>query len=158
MIKPQTYFQSRVNSGKINEEFYKPIIEKDIKEQLKNNNTFNLFDFENENSKNELKTREVTLDKYKTTIVGYDKIEKGLEYIEEGLRVIFYFGFRESGLYKFELSNENYKELKLSNIGCRFRSAAGKQKTHIEIPVEILEYVSSMTPIQGEYSRRVNKT
>ena len=48
MIKPQTYchlpladlksqnfFQSRVNSGKINEEFYKPIIENDIKEQLK---------------------------------------------------------------------------------------------------------------------------
>ena len=35
MMKPQTYFQSRVNSGKVNEEFYKPIIEKDIKEQLK---------------------------------------------------------------------------------------------------------------------------
>ena len=55
-------------------------------------------------------------------------------------------------MYKFELNHENYKELKLSNIGCRFRSAAGKQKTHIEIPVEILEYVSSMTPIQGEYT------
>ena len=155
MIKPQTYFQSRVNSGKVNEEFYKPIIEKDIKEQLKNNNTLNLFDFENDNFKIELKTREVTLDKYKTTIVGYDKIEKGLEYIQEGLRVIFYFGFKESGLFKFELNNENYKEFKLSNIGCRFRE---NKKLHIEIPVEILEFVSSMTPIQGEYSKRVNKT
>ena len=155
MIKPQNYFQSRVNSGKMNEEFYKPIIEKDIKEQLKNNNTFNLFDFENFQFKIELKTREVTLDKYKTTIVGYDKIEKGLEYINEGLRVIFYFGFKESGLYKFELNNENYKELKLSTIGCRFRES---KKLHIEIPVQILEFVSSMTPIQGEYSRRVNKT
>jgi hypothetical protein len=58
-------------------------------------------------------------------------------------------------LYKFELNNENYKELKLSNIGCRFRES---KKLHIEIPVEILEFVSSMTPIQGEYSRRVNKT
>jgi hypothetical protein len=157
MIKPPTYFQSRVNSGKVNEDFYKPIIEKDIKEQLKNNNTYNLFDFENSNFKIELKTREVTLDKYKTTIVGYDKIEKGLEYINEGLRVIFYFGFKESGLYKFELNDENYKELKLSNIGCRFRSAAGKQKTHIEIPVEILEYVSLDCPLQGEYTERVNK-
>ena len=99
MIKPQTFFQSRVSSGKMNEEFYKPIIEKDIKEQLKNNNTFNLFDFENDTFKIELKTREVERLKYKTTIVGYDKIEKGLEYIEEGLRVIFYFGFKESGLY-----------------------------------------------------------
>jgi hypothetical protein len=154
MIKPQTYFQSRVNSGKMNEEFYKPIIEKDIKEQLKNNNTFNLFDFENFQFKIELKTREVTLDKYKTTIVGYDKIEKGLEYIEEGLRVIFYFGFKESGLYKFELNNENYKELKLSNIGCRFRES---KKLHIEIPVEILEFVSLDCPLQGEYTEKVNK-
>ena len=146
MITPQTYFQSRVNSGKMNEEFYKPIIEKDIKEQLKNNSNFNLFDFENDNFKIELKTREVERLKYKTTIVGYDTIGKGLEYIQEGLRVIFYFGFRESGLYKFELNNENYKELKLSNIGCRFRSAAGKEKLHIEIPVEILEFVSCETP------------
>ena len=35
MIRPQTYFQTRVNSGKMNEELYKSIIEKDIKEQLK---------------------------------------------------------------------------------------------------------------------------
>ena len=154
MIKPPTYFQSRVNSGKVNEDFYKPIIEKDIKEQLKNNNTYNLFDFENFNFKIELKTREVTLDKYKTTIVGYDKIEKGLEYINEGLRVIFYFGFKESGLYKFELNDENYKELKLSNIGCRFRES---KKLHIEIPVQILEFVSLDCPLQGEYTERVNK-
>jgi hypothetical protein len=45
----------------------------------------------------------------------------------------------------------------LSNIGCRFRSAAGKQKMHIEIPVEILEYVSCLTPLQGEYTERFNK-
>jgi hypothetical protein len=60
-------------------------------------------------------------------------------------------------LYKFELSNENYKEFKLSNIGCRFRSAAGKQKTPIEIPVEILELVSLDCPLQGEYSEKINK-
>ena len=91
MIKSPSYFQSRVNSGKMNEEFYKPIIEKDIKEQLKYNNTFNLFDFENFQFKIELKTREVERLKYKTTIVGYDKIEKGLEYIQEGKRVICYY-------------------------------------------------------------------
>jgi len=59
-------------------------------------------------------------------------------------------------LYKFELNNENYKKLKLSNIGCRFRSSSGKQKFHIEIPVEILEFVSLDCPLQGEYSERVN--
>ena len=75
------YFQSRVSQGKINEEFYKPIIEKDINTTLQSNNKFNLFDFENLNFKVELKTREVERMKYKTTIVGYDKIEKGLEFI-----------------------------------------------------------------------------
>ena len=137
-LNSNSYFQSRVNSGKMNEDFYKPIIEKDIKEQLKNNNTFNLFDFENLQFKIELKTREVERFKYKTTIVGYDKIEKGLEYIQEGLRVIFYFGFKESGLFKFELNDENYKELKLSNIGCRSRSAAGKQKRILIYRLEFL--------------------
>jgi hypothetical protein len=37
-----------------------------------------LFDFENENFKIEFETREVERLEYKTTIVGYDKIEKGL--------------------------------------------------------------------------------
>ena len=52
------------------------------------------------------------------------------------------------------MNDENYKELKLSNIGCRFRET---KKLHIEIPVEILEYVSLDCPLQGEYTERVNK-
>ena len=59
------------------------------------------MDFENDNFKIELKTREVERLKYKTTIVGYDKIEKGLEYMNESLRVIFYFGFEENDLFKY---------------------------------------------------------
>jgi hypothetical protein len=43
-------------------------------------------------------------------VCGANKIEKGLEYINEGLRVNFYFGFKEYCLFKFELNNENYKE------------------------------------------------
>ena len=120
------YFQSRVHQGKVNEEFYKPIIEEDINEELNSNNKFNLFDFENLNFKVELKTREVERMKYKTTIVGYDKIEKGLEFIKEEKRVIFYFGFKSSGLFKFELKEDNYLNLKISNVGCRWRKASGK--------------------------------
>ena len=44
--------------------------------------------------------------------------------------------------------------MKLSNIGCRFRET---KKFHIEIPVEILEFVSCETPLQGDYTERVNK-
>ena len=151
------YFQSRVSQGKINEEFYKPIIEKDINTTLQSNNKFNLFDFENLNFKVELKTREVERMKYKTTIVGYDKIEKGLEFIKEGKRVIFYFAFKSSGLFKFELKDDNYLNLKISNIGCRFRNSSGKSKKHLEIPVELLKFVSDACPLQGEYSRRVKE-
>ena len=82
------YFQSSVNQGKLNEEFYKPLIEKDINNKLNSNNEYNLFDFENDNYKIELKCREVERMKYKTTIVGYDKIEKGLEFLKDDINVI----------------------------------------------------------------------
>ena len=87
----QNYFQARLSQGKKNEDFFKSIIEKDIKEKLKTNGDFDLFDFENENYKIELKTREVERNKYKTTIIGYDKIQQGLKYIEENKNIIFYF-------------------------------------------------------------------
>jgi hypothetical protein len=148
------YFQSRVSQGKLNEEFYKPIIENDIKDKLNSNNEYNLFDFENDNYKIELKCREVERMKYKTTIVGYDKIEKGLEFINEEKRVIFYFGFKSSGLYKFELTDENYLNLKMSNIGCKFRE---NKKLHMEIPVELLEFVCNETPRQGEYTKKLKE-
>ena len=74
--------------------------------------------------------------KYKTTIVGFDKIEKGLKFVEEGQRIIFIL------------------VLKMSNIGCRFRE---NKKLHMEIPVELLEFVSNETPIQGEYSKKLEK-
>ena len=151
------YFQSRVHQGKINEEFYKPIIEKDINTTLQSNNQFNLFDFENLNFKVELKTREVERMKYKTTIVGYDKIEKGLEFIKEGKRIIFFFGFKNDGLFKFELTDENYLNLQISNIGCRFRNSSGKEKLHMEIPVELLEFVCNDCPLQGEYSKQLKE-
>ena len=49
------YFQSRVNQGKMNEDFYKAIIEENIKDKLKAcKGSYNLFDFENDNFKIEL--------------------------------------------------------------------------------------------------------
>jgi hypothetical protein len=147
------YFQSRVNQGKMNEDFYKAIIEENIKDKLKAcKGSYNLFDFENDTFMIELKTREVERFKYPTTIIGYDKILKGLEYLKENKRVIFYFGFKTDGLYKFELNEDNHKDFKVSKIGCRFRNSL---KEHLEIPVDILEFVSKETPIQSEYSKRV---
>jgi hypothetical protein len=147
----KNYFQSRVSQGKMNEGFFKSIIEKDIKASLKTNSEFDLFDFENENYKIELKTREVERFKYPTTIVGYDKIVKGLEYLEQNKNIVFYFGFKKDGLFKFNLTKDNYKDFKISNIGCRFRE---NKKPHLEIPVNILEFVCDDCPLQDEYSKR----
>jgi len=147
------YFQSRVTQGKMNEEFYKGIIEENIKDKLiACKGSYSLFDFENDTFMIELKTREVERFKYPTTIIGYDKITKGLEYLKENKRVIFYFGFKTDGLFKFELNDDNYKDFKVSKIGCRFRNSL---KEHLEIPVDVLEFVSKETPIQSDYSERV---
>jgi len=137
----------------MNEDFYKGIIEENIKDKLNPcKGLYNLFDFENDNFIVELKTREVERFKYPTTIIGYDKILKGLEYLKENKRVFFFFGFKKDGLFKFELNDDNYKDFKVSKIGCRFRSSL---KEHLEIPVDVLEFVSKETPIQSEYTQRI---
>lgn len=143
------YFQARRHYGKINEEFYKPIIENDIKDKLNSNNEYILYDFENEKFKIELKCREVERTKNKTTIISYIKVEKGLEYLKDDIKVIFYFAFKNDGLYKFELKEDNYLNLTLSNVCCRFKKNI---ILHMEIPVELLEFVCHETPLQGEYS------
>ena len=90
-MSKSNYFQSRVNQGKMNEDFYKGIIEENIKDKLNPcKGLYNLFDFENDNFIVELKTREVERFKYPTTIIGYDKILKGLEYLKENKRVFFF--------------------------------------------------------------------
>ena len=74
--------------------------------------------------------------------------------MKDNKRIIFYFAFKDSGLYKFELKEDNYLNLTLSNICCRFK----KNKTlHMEIPVEIIEFVCHETPLKSEYTKRINK-
>jgi len=151
-----SYFEKRRNQGKLNEDFYKPLIESDIKGKLEcSKNYFSAFDFENDHFLIELKTREVERFKYSTTIIGYDKILKGLEHLKENKRVIFYFGFKTDGLFKFELTQDNYTDFKVSTIGCRFRQIQNYEKQHLEIPVNQLTFVCPECPLQGEYSKVV---
>jgi len=151
------FFQKRRTQGKLNEEHYKKFIEDDIKEDLNNGKYNALFDFENDNFKIELKTRECVRFQYPTTIIGYVKILKGLEFLKEDKRVIFYFGFKTDGLYKFELNEENHKDFKVSNIGCRYRKINNVEKQHIEIPVDVLEFVCNECPLQGDYTKLVSE-
>ena len=77
--------------------------------------------------------------------------------LKEHKRVIFYFGFKTDGLFKFELNEDNYKDFKISNIGCRYRKINNLEKKHIEIPVDVLEFVCSECPIQGDYTKLVSE-
>ena len=151
------FFQKRRTQGKLNEEHYKKFIEDDIKEELNNGKYNALFDFENDNYKIELKTRECVRFQHPTTIIGYDKIQKGLEFLKEDKRVIFYFGFKTDGLYKFELNEDNHKDFNISNIGCRYRKINNVEKKHIEIPVDVLDFVCSECPLQGDYTKLVSE-
>ena len=74
--------------------------------------------------------------------------------MKDNKRIIFYFAFKDSCLYKFELKEDNYLNLTLSNICCRFKK---NKVLHMEIPVELLEFVCNECPIKSEYTKRINK-
>ena len=61
----------------------------------KTKDRYNHFDFISDKNVIELKSRRNTKNKYPTTIIGLDKVEKGIEYIQEGKDVYFIFNFTD---------------------------------------------------------------
>ena len=72
----KNYFQARLSQGKMNEDFFKSIIEKDIKEKLKKNGDFDLFDFENKIIKLNLKQERLKEKKIKQQLLDMIKYNK----------------------------------------------------------------------------------
>ena len=72
----------------------KPVLEKFVGKELEGTKQFDTFDFVGEDITIELKSRKNCYNKYPTTIVGMNKIDK----IKEGEKVIFFFNFTD-GLY-----------------------------------------------------------
>ena len=90
------------------------------------------FDFISDKNVIELKSRINTKNKYPTTIIGLDKVEKGIEYIQEGKDVYFIFNFTDEICY-FKLNKDyDYKVIQIT------RYDRNQNKLHIEIPIEDL--------------------
>jgi len=89
------------NEEKVLNYLNKDLEDKFIKEEWK----WSRFDYYNNSTKIELKSRSCSKDKYPTTIVGYNKIKWAEK--EPDFKYIFYFLFSD-GLYYWELC-DNYK-------------------------------------------------
>ena len=98
----------------------------------KTKDRYNHFDFISDKNVIELKSRRNTKNKYPTTIIGLDKVEKGIEYIQEGKDVYFIFNFTDEICY-FKLNKDyDYKVIQIT------RYDRNQNKLHIEIPIEDL--------------------
>lgn len=102
---------------------------------IKTPDRFDPYDFFCFDKYLELKSRRNTKNKYPTTIIGKDKIDLGLKYIQLGYKIILLFNFTDEFCY-YELKEDD--ELISSIIKRHDRNT---RKEHIEIPVEQLKTI-----------------
>ena len=102
--------------------------------KLKKLERYSVFDFENDYCIIELKSRKCGLNKYPTTMIGKNKIDKALTSKKD---VFFCFNFDE-GLYYWKFSTDLMGKITFSRGG---RKDRGKQefKEYCFIPIEMLQ-------------------
>ena len=108
LVKPAN--RPYVFMGDLNEKLYEPtIIEKygDVKRNNTNiKNIMKFYDWENDKTKVELKSRNNDHHYYNTTMIGFNKVEAWGEDTTDK-KYYFLFGFLD-GLYEWELTQESY--------------------------------------------------
>tara|TARA_R110000823_G_scaffold184494_1_gene316996 strand:+ start:1099 stop:1488 length:390 start_codon:yes stop_codon:yes gene_type:complete len=115
--------------GLAKELLLKPVLEKFCGKELQGTKQYDTFDFIGEDVTIELKSRKNNKDKYPTTIVGMNKIDK----IQEGERVIFAFNFWD-GLYYWEYKENDFDIIMIQRRDRRYIPA----KPHLSIPISQL--------------------
>ena len=99
--------------GKMNEKLYKPVITEIYGLAYKTAYKYSKVDFLGETFCGELKSRDLSIDDFKETMIGYNKIEEGFKKLDwykdhmPNYKVYFWFAFRE-GLFAWELNRTNY--------------------------------------------------
>jgi hypothetical protein len=95
-----------------NEENYKPIIQEIYGSVIKTNFKYCKVDFFGKNFCGELKSRDLSINDFYETMIGYNKIEEGFKklnlYKEQNYKVYLWFAFKE-GLFVWELNESNYE-------------------------------------------------
>ena len=97
--------------GFLAEDKYLPIIKNYFNnDNIKKTPQNNLFDYECDGIKIELKSRRIKHNKYDTLIFGKNKYDKGLEYINDNEKVYFIFNCLD-GLYLWEQTTTQTPQL-----------------------------------------------
>jgi hypothetical protein len=117
-----------------------PIIEKVLNCELTKLGKWDTFDYRNKQKKIlvELKSRHIAYNTYSTTMIGNNKINKGLKLLKEGWNIYFYFNFVD-GLYYYKL-DETIKDCRIAEGGRCDRGHA-EYKPYCYIPIEMLTKV-----------------
>ena len=142
------------NMGYMNEKLYKPIISKLYGNVIKTNYRYSRVDFLGKDFCGELKSRNLSIDDFTETMIGYNKIVKGFKNIDlyketkPNYKIYFWFSFKE-GLYVWELNKENY-ELnggdKQKQMGGTSNRGYRDYKEHYFIKTEFLTKIDD-TPV-----------
>lgn len=139
--------------GEINEKLYKPILEKTYGLLWKTSDKYARCDFQGQTYQGELKSRDLSIKEFSTTMIGYNKIEEAFKRIRwndhiENFKFYFWFAFEE-GLYAWEVNEENYE----LNGGDSMKKYAGtdkrgfnEYKDHYYIKIESLVKIDDTAP------------
>lgn len=151
MVKPAN--RPYVFMGDLNEELYEPTITEKYGDVVRCNTTMKsimkVYDWENNKTKVELKSRNNDHHYYNTTMIGFNKVEAWGD-DETDKRYFFLFGFLD-GLYEWELTQENYDAIGGEDaVREGYDSGDGdytpfnKKKLHLYIPIDKLVKISDV--------------
>ena len=137
---PGKFNQRLWNIGRKIEDECLPLLNKFFDADFKRDeNIFDILDFHDKDKKIicEIKGRTTASDKYKETIIPYNKVQEGLMMIEEGYKVYFVFVFTDKNFY-IELKEDTEFNVKLTGTN---------YIQHALIPIKDLEEVSESAPV-----------
>ena len=104
--------------------------------KVKKTGHYDIFDFENDKIIIEIKNRKVKYNDYKTTLIGFNKIEAGLA---DPRRVFFLFGFSDESLWQWELDkSKTYEGRIYTDFSSVKFTTFNKNKLNYYIPISEL--------------------
>ena len=106
----------------------------------RSNDIFDLFDFADDNKKIlcEVKGRNIKSDKFKETIVSYNKVQEAYRKIDEGWRVFFIFVFTDKSMF-VELKDDLLWQVKLTGTYGIQHSLIPVSSLRVLVPEEDVE-------------------
>lgn len=160
--------ESYITMGEMNEKRYHEFILKRFEgvKSTRYTDRFNTYDWESNEYKVELKSRNNSYSYYSTTMIGYNKVHEGLR-DRSGKRYFFLFAFLD-GLYEWELTQTNFDAIGgMDAVKTAYDTKHGTNKTnstfnrskrHLYIPITTLKNISSVGCVVPDELKSKSKT